>query len=443
MELLFVGFSSLDLVKKSDKTDRIVECKDIRKIDNYIDNRRRILFINSSSDSNVDKIKVNNFIRNVKKTFSTKIVVITDDAENHQNFPYGTLNLHKTANESGEEVCINFNRKVKEALNPIVGESFHIKKIRRMVFDMVFSDPHVLIFGETGTGKNLLANAIHNASMRSGKMISLNLTTLPESLLESELFGHVKGAYTGADASREGLIGQADKGHFFLDEIGELSVAIQAKLLNVIEDGKYYVVGGSGSREIDIRFISATNRESTFLRRDLLFRLSEEMIELLPLRNRKEDIPLLVDFFFKQLDCKIKFADLPKEAQEKLMTYSYPGNIRELQNIIKRYVSSGTINLPISTVNMRKNAHFSKSNKYKFIDDPVNDIVESSIKNKMIMPLLDFKDKISSKFEAEYVSRVLRNFKWDKHLTARQLGISYRYLNKLIKKYSMDRRAKS
>ncbi len=444
MELLFVGFPSLELVKKNNKVDRIIECKDINKIDNYIDNQRRILFINASSDGNVDRTKVSNFIRNVKKNFSTKIIMVVDESKVHQNISYGTLNLYKSSNETGEKVCIDFGQKIRDALGLLVGESSHLKEIRRKVFDMIFSDPHVLIFGETGTGKNLLANAIHKASMRSKvPMISLNLTTLPESLLESELFGHTKGAYTGADATREGLIGQADKGHFFLDEIGELSVEIQTKLLNVIEDGKYYVVGGSGTREIDIKFISATNRESYFLRRDLLFRLSEEVIELLPLRNRNEDIPPLVDFFFKQLDYEIKFADLPEEAQTKLIMYSYPGNIRELQNIIKRYVSNNTLDLPTHTIDVSKTTHFSNSNEYKFIDNPINEIVESAIKVKTIMPLLDFKKKIFSRFEAEYVSHVLRNFKWDKQLAAKQLGISYRYLNKLITKYSMDRRTKS
>jgi DNA-binding NtrC family response regulator len=256
------------------------------------------------------------------------------------------------------------------------------------------------------------------------------------------LFGHTKGAYTGADAAREGLIGQADKSHFFLDEIGELSVEIQTKLLNVIEDGKYYVVGGSGAREIDIKFISATNRESYFLRRDLLFRLSEETIELLPLRNRKEDIPPLVDFFFNQLDYEIKFSDLPQDVQNKLIAYNYPGNVRELQNIIKRYASSNTLDLTTYTMDTSLTKYFSNGNEYRFIDNAINEIVESTIKNKTILPLLDFKEKISSKFEMEYVSHVLRNFKWDKQYVANQLGISYRYLNKLITKYSMDRRTR-
>ena len=443
MELLFVGFSSIDLVKKANKSDHIVECMDISQIDNYIDNQRRILFINASSDGKVDRSKVGNFIRSVKKTFSTKIVVIIDESKIHQNISYGTVNLYKQPNESGEKVCIDFGQTIKNALDSIVGNSSHIKEVRTKVFDMIFSDPHVLILGETGTGKNLLANAIHKASMRNKvPMISLNITTLPESLLESELFGHTKGAYTGADAAREGLIGQADKSHFFLDEIGELSVEIQTKLLNVIEDGKYYVVGGSGAREIDIKFISATNRESYFLRRDLLFRLSEETIELLPLRNRKEDIPPLVDFFFNQLDYEIKFSDLPQDVQNKLIAYNYPGNVRELQNIIKRYASSNTLDLTTYTMDTSLTKYFSNGNEYRFIDNAINEIVESTIKNKTILPLLDFKEKISSKFEMEYVSHVLRNFKWDKQYVANQLGISYRYLNKLITKYSMDRRTR-
>ncbi|MGC9214353.1 hypothetical protein [Athalassotoga sp.] len=161
------------------------------------------------------------------------------------------------------------------------------------------------------------------------------------------------------------------------------------------------------------------------------------------MRSRKEDIPPLVDFFFNQLDYEIKFSDLPEEVQNKLIAYSYPGNVRELQNIIKRYASSNTLDLTTHTMDTSVTKHFSNGNEYRFIDNAINEIVESTIKNKTILPLLDFKEKISSKFEMEYVSHVLRNFKWDKQSVATQLGISYRYLNKLITKYSMDRRAKS
>ncbi|BBJ28977.1 sigma 54-interacting transcriptional regulator [Athalassotoga saccharophila] len=438
MEFLFVGFPSIDQIKKINTSDRIISCTDINKIDNYINEQRRIIFVNSSSDSTIDKTKLNNFVKSVKKTFSTKIIMITDETEK-QNSSFGILKLYKSPSESNEKVCIDFGKKVRSALDSIVGESSHIKEVRRKIFDTIFSDPHVLIFGETGTGKNLLASSIHKISLRKGPMISLNLTTLPESLLESELFGHAKGAYTGASVTREGLIGQAHTGHFFLDEIGELPIEIQAKLLNVIEDGKYYMVGSSNAKEIDVKFISATNRDKNFLRKDLLFRLSEETIELLPLRNRKEDIPYLVDFFLKQLDYDITFNDMPEEVRSKLLSYNYPGNIRELQNIIKRYLSGGILDLS-ADMSFHFNTPTINANEYKFIDNSILEIVELSIKNRTIMPLLEFKDKISSKFEKEYVSQVLRNFKWDKQLVANQLGISYRYLNKLIKKYSLDRR---
>lgn len=444
MDILLAGFSSTNLIKASIHSDKIVECVDFNKIDNHVeDQEKKVLLIDISNESNVSKVKLDNFAKNLKRNLKTKIVIIGD--ENSIIIPYyGSICLKKSKNENSEECVVSFEKKIREVLHSIVGNSSHVKAIRSKIFDMLFSDPHVLILGETGTGKNLLASVIHGVSVRKGKLISLNLTTLPESLLESELFGHTKGAYTGADSAREGLVGQADNGHFFLDEIGELSIDIQTKLLNVIEDGKYYVVGGSGTKPVDVKFISATNRETTYVRSDLLFRLSEETIELLPLRNRKDDIPELVNYFLTNLDYENKFSDLSPDIQAKLISYDYPGNIRELQNILKRYLSSGTLDLPTHKDNTMKLPHsiIDKSNAYRVIENSLDELVDKMIKDNDFLPIIDLKDKIASKFEAEYVNRVLRTFKWDKQKTADKLGISYRYLNKLILKHSMDRRTK-
>jgi len=440
VELIFTGFPSIDLIKKINTSDKIIENKDLYAAGNYIDGQRKILFIDATNVSALDRSKVWDFVKNFRKDLSFKILIVQDELESKES-AQGILTIKRQKNESSEKCVIEFGKKMREALSLIVGNSSHVKTIRRNVFDITFSGPHVLILGETGTGKNLLASVIHKASIRSGEIVSLNLTTLPESLLESELFGHAKGAYTGADSSREGLMAKADRGHFFLDEIGELPLPIQAKLLNVIEDGKYHVVGGLEEKKVDIKFISATNRDLSFIRKDLFYRLAEDMIELVPLRNRKDDVPALVDFFLKNLDYDMKFGDLPTEIQSKLMDYNYPGNVRELQNIIKRYLSKGELDLQAEKNNVSVYSNSISNRAYQIIDDSVTDMIEKITSTHDLPPLVELKEKILSKVEVEYVRHVLNIFKWDKQKAAAKLGISYRYLNKLVIKYNMDRRA--
>jgi DNA-binding NtrC family response regulator len=229
----------------------------------------------------------------------------------------------------------------------IVGESRVITDLIEEVKKFADARSNVLILGETGTGKELFARAIHfNGSRRNSPFVPINCSAIPENLMESELFGYVKGAFTGAVSSKRGLFEEADGGTVFLDEIGDLDLSLQAKLLRVIDDREIRPLGGVQSRKVDIRFITATNKditrvvkEGTF-REDLFFRINVMTLTLPPLRERKEDIIILARHFLDRYAGDIgKNVKLIDDATFKLLTgYYWPGNVRELQNIIERAV---------------------------------------------------------------------------------------------------------
>ncbi len=229
----------------------------------------------------------------------------------------------------------------------IIGESPAIKKIISEVRKFADAKSNVLLLGETGTGKELIARAIHFNSKRTDKpFVPINCSAIPENLLESELFGHVKGAFTGAINFKKGMLEEANGGTVFLDEIGNLSMGLQSKLLRVLEDYHVRPVGGTQSVKIDLRFISATNKdleasvkEGAF-REDLFYRINVITIKLPPLRERREDIGPLVKYFFQKLsgDLGKPVKQIGAETLKLLMDYNWPGNIRELQNIIERAI---------------------------------------------------------------------------------------------------------
>ena len=207
------------------------------------------------------------------------------------------------------------------------------------------TDTTVLVTGETGTGKELLARAIHSGSDRSDRpLIKIDCATLPPGLVESELFGHEKGAFTGATEKRQGRFGLADGGTVFLDEIGELSLDLQAKLLRVLEEGVIKPVGSETEKHIDVRVIVATNRnlkheiEKGRFRSDLYYRLSVFLVESPPLRDRREDISLLVSFFISGFSTRLgkNIQAVNQTSIDRLMGYDWPGNVRELRNVLER-----------------------------------------------------------------------------------------------------------
>ncbi len=245
----------------------------------------------------------------------------------------------------------------------IIGESNELKSLIEEVRKIADTRSNVLLLGETGTGKELLARVTHNNSSRGGKpFIPINCSVIPENLLESELFGHQKGAFTGAVTSKKGLFEEADGGTIFLDEIGEISPYFQTKLLRVLEDQIIRPVGSTKSTKVDVRIISATNKDLELevkngdFREDLFYRINTITLKIPPLRERKEDIPLLAKTFLIKYSLELQkdVTGISGEAIARMNKYQWPGNVRELQNVIERAIlisdgqKIGTDHLPES-----------------------------------------------------------------------------------------------
>ncbi len=236
--------------------------------------------------------------------------------------------------------------------NTIIGADFGLSHVIEMVRQVAPMTSPVFLMGETGVGKEVIANAIHNASPRKGKpLIKVNCGAIPESLIDSELFGHEKGAFTGAVSMKRGLFERAHTGTIFLDEIGELPLAAQVRLLRVLQEKEIERVGGTGPISVDVRIVSATHRnleqmvrENTF-REDLWFRLNVFPIHIPPLRQRPEDIPALVSYFMERKSKELKIQRIPALDPVKvlqLQNYHWPGNVRELENVLERMLITGT-----------------------------------------------------------------------------------------------------
>jgi formate hydrogenlyase transcriptional activator len=243
----------------------------------------------------------------------------------------------------------------------IIGESPALESVLKQVTRVAPTGSTVLIQGETGTGKELIARAIHNISSRCGRpFVKLNCAAIPLDLLESELFGHERGAFTGAIAQKTGRFELADKGTLFLDEIGDIPLALQPKLLRVLQEQEFERLGGTRTHQVNVRLVAATHRNLTEMmkrgefRSDLYYRLNVFPITLPPLRARCEDIPALVthfvEMFCRRMDKQVE--DIPEETMAALCSYQWPGNIRELQNLIERAVilsDDGVLSNPLPT----------------------------------------------------------------------------------------------
>jgi PAS domain S-box-containing protein len=284
---------------------------------------------------------------------------ITERKRAEQDLNAALVEIHGLK-ERLEEENIYLKEEISEVkgFDEIVGKSDALKYVLTRVEQVAKTDATVLLQGETGVGKELIARAIHEKSSRSdGPYVKVNCATLPEALVESELFGHEKGAFTGADRQRKGRFELADGGTILLDEVSELPLVTQAKLLRVLQEGEFERVGGSGTIKAKVRVIAATNRKlhddvsAGRFRQDLFYRLNVYPITIPPLRQRREDIPLLVSHYARQIGERLgkSISEVPAQAMREFTHYNWPGNIRELQNVIERAVivsSDGVLRLP-------------------------------------------------------------------------------------------------
>jgi len=315
-------------------------------------------------------------------------------------------------------------------LENIIGRSRPMKELVDMMSMVAPSEATVLITGESGTGKELIAKSIHHNSQRKDRpLVVVNCAAITETLLESELFGHEKGAFTGADKRREGRFKQADKGTIFLDEIGETSAAMQAKLLRVIQEREIQRVGGEETLSVDVRILAATNRnledevkEGKF-REDLFYRLNVVTLRIPPLRERQDDIPLLAQHFLEKYAKKnhkqVKgFSPL---AMDMLLKYAWPGNVRELENVIERAV----ILLP--------DEHITEK------ELPVTITSSYAEKSEWVAPPPPVAaNRPLDEVEKEAILATLEDSGGNKSETARRLGINRKTLHKKLKDYGID-----
>jgi transcriptional regulator with PAS, ATPase and Fis domain len=349
------------------------------------------------------------------------------DSETKESFSPIDCEVFKDMGEILGDTILQIMKNGTE-IGRIAGTSESIRKIRELVMTYAMSDEPVLLIGETGTGKTHIAELIHNYSGKKGKFKIINTPGIPESLFESEMFGHKKGAFTDARIDKKGLVEEAAEGTLFIDEISEVSVALQAKLLRFIETGKYIMLGESSEREVDCRIVAATNKdlkkamEDKEFREDLYYRLNVFEIELPPLRKRKEDIEALV------LDKK-KYLNEKKIGTgfwESIINYDWPGNVRELISALKR---AGVLNKDIITGNdMQDIIHLNCKNRgIRTDNDEINQIWNSIKGGKSFWEVV----------KKPFLSRDLKRSEV-KALISRGLVESNRKYKKLIKLFNLE-----
>lgn len=299
----------------------------------------------------------------------------------------------------------------------VIGDSKPMKELLSLVRRMSGTPWTVLVQGETGTGKELIGRLLHLLSPRKDQpFVELNCASIPENLFESELFGHEKGSFTGADSARKGRFELADGGTLFLDEVGELPLALQAKLLRALQEKQISRVGSEQAIDIDVRVVTATNRdlkkmaaEGTF-REDLYYRLNVLELEIPPLRYRKEDIPLLIEFFLEKYS--FRATSFSREATDALIKYPFPGNIRELEHLVQRVITlarSSIIGLSDLSLEIRMGQAASQGDLSSRLDD----------------------------VEREMITEALKQFDWVQTRAAESLGVSERVLRYKMGKHSI------
>jgi two-component system, NtrC family, nitrogen regulation response regulator NtrX len=324
------------------------------------------------------------------------------------------------------------NRKLKDSLfmeDEMVGESAPIQTVRERIVQSAASDAKVLITGDNGTGKELVARSLHRQSSRaSGPFIEVNCAAIPDTLLESELFGHEKGAFTSAVARRKGKFEVADGGTLFLDEIADMSLSAQAKVLRIIQEQQFERVGGNESISVDIRLIAATNKNiqkeitAGRFREDLFYRLNVVPIHVPALRERKGDIALLCSYFLKKLGNPEENRTISHEGMEVLEAYSWPGNVRELKNFIERItIMSDEKEVSLNTVRF-------------FLDEKKREERPEELRFCADMKLADAKDL----FERKFIEMKLKEQNYNVSRCAEVLGVYPSNLHGKVKKFGIE-----
>jgi DNA-binding NtrC family response regulator len=314
------------------------------------------------------------------------------------------------------------------AFGSIVGSDTKMRQLFNLLTDVAATNATVLIEGETGTGKELIAEEIHNHSpRRDGPFVVFDCGSVPRELIESMLFGHVKGSFTGAITDRKGAFAEAHGGTIFLDEIGEMALDLQPSLLRVLDKRAVRKVGSNTYEKIDVRVVAATNRDlraevakKTF-REDLYYRLAVIRVSVPPLRERGSDIPLLVQHFTSSFGPQLKISP---EDMAKLVRHSWPGNVRELRNVMERACL------------------LSRGDQVNIDDALVNDAGGPQLGIRTDLPFKEAKGQLVEMFEREYIEDLMRRHKMNLSAAAREAQIDRKHLRELIRKYGLDPRAK-
>lgn len=342
---------------------------------------------------------------------------------------FGVTDDHKETNNGDRVKSYNENQQA------VIGNCRNMRNVFKLVERVADSDSTVLINGETGTGKGLIAKSIHQKSYRSKKpFVAINCGAIPENLLESELFGHVKGAFTGATSAKQGKFEAADGGTIFLDEIGDMSPDLQVKVLKVLEEREFEPVGGNKTVKVDVRIVAATHRDleeevqKGSFREDLFYRLFVIPVQLPPLRERLADIPLLIEHFMNKLNTEkgTEVEGVADDAMQALMLHNWPGNVRELANLMERMVvltGEGIIELDDLPAKIRPGANI-----------PVE---------KRLLPELTAEgvslSTAVSEFEKNLIYQSLEKTDWVKNKAAKLLQVKRTTLVEKIKRYELSK----
>ncbi len=408
-----------------------------------------IIIVDMKLPGDIDGLEV---LQRAKKMYNTSVLIMT---------AYGKIETAVEAMRQGafnyitkpfniDEIFLNIDRMITQqkiidenkylhtelekvyGLKKIIGNSRAMLKVLDMVSRVAFSSATVLITGESGTGKELVARAIHfSGNRKDEKFVAINCATLSENLLESELFGHVKGAFTGAVKDKKGLFEDADGGALFMDEIGDIPKSVQAKMLRVLQEGEFMSLGDTVTKKVDVRIIAATNQDllqrvqDKEFREDLYYRLNVINITVPPLRERKEDIPLLVKHFIEKYNKKEnkQIKGVSPEIEKEFYHYNWPGNVRELENVIERAITltnEDIISVDVILPLVKKEGDTGATETELFAQ-----------------PYKEARRKSLDAFNIKYITNVLNKTSGNVTNAAKESEIERQYLQRMLKRYNI------